>query len=102
MSTRPANSYAHTTLEALLKTDEKIAHLKDGAYSKAASPERFESARAALESKGFKVTVAQNRDEAFETLKTLIPDVSFLFLVPIVEVFCCVLFTLPYDERLID
>ncbi|KAG0058788.1 hypothetical protein BGZ89_000968 [Linnemannia elongata] len=74
MSTRPANSYAHTTLEALLKTDEKIAHLKDGAYSKAASPERFESARAALESKGFKVTVAQNRDEAFETLKTLIPD----------------------------
>jgi hypothetical protein len=81
MSTRPANSYAHTTLEALLKTDEKIAHLKDGAYSKAASPERLESARAALESKGFKVTVAQNRDEAFETLKTLIPDVSFcLFL----------------------
>ncbi|KAG0274587.1 hypothetical protein BGZ95_009641 [Linnemannia exigua] len=73
MSTRPANSFAHTTLEALIKTDEKIAHLKDGAYSKAVSPERFESARVALESKGFKVTVAQNRDEAFETLKTLIP-----------------------------
>ncbi|KAG0372794.1 hypothetical protein BGX24_012578 [Mortierella sp. AD032] len=73
MSTRPANSFAHTTLEALLKTDEKIAHLKDGAYSKAVSPERFESARAALESKGFKVTVAQNRDEAFDTLKNLIP-----------------------------
>ncbi|KAG0293115.1 hypothetical protein BGZ97_005415, partial [Linnemannia gamsii] len=50
------------------------AHLKDGEYSKAASPERFESARAALESKGFKVTVAQNKDEAFETLKTLIPE----------------------------
>ncbi|KAF9929793.1 hypothetical protein FBU30_001229 [Linnemannia zychae] len=73
MSTRPANSYAHTTLEALIKSDAQIAHLKDGEYSKAASPERFESAKAALESKGFKVTVAQNRDEAFETLKTLIP-----------------------------
>lgn len=74
MSARPANSYAHTTLEALLKTDAKIAHLKDGDYSKAASPERLQSAKAALESKGFKVTVAQNKDEAFETLKTLIPN----------------------------
>jgi hypothetical protein len=80
MSARPANTFTTTTLEALLQSDEKIAHLKDGEYSKAASPERFESARAALESKGFKVTVAQNKDEAFETLKTLIPEVTFSFL----------------------
>lgn len=79
MSTRPASTFTTTTFEALLKTDEQIAHLKDGDYSKAASPERFESARAALESKGFKVTVAQNKDEAFETLKTLIPEVTFFF-----------------------
>ncbi|KAF9091137.1 hypothetical protein BGX23_005443 [Mortierella sp. AD031] len=74
MSSRPANTFAHTTFEALVKTDAQIAHLKDGAYSKAASAERFESAKSGLEAKGFKVTVAQNKDEAFETLKSLIPE----------------------------
>ncbi|KAG0303122.1 hypothetical protein BGZ98_006973, partial [Dissophora globulifera] len=73
MSTRPANSYAHTTFEALVKIDEQIAHLKDGAYSKAASTERFETTKAGLEAKGFKVTVAEDKDDAFEKLKGLIP-----------------------------
>ncbi|KAG0055194.1 hypothetical protein BGZ83_009370 [Gryganskiella cystojenkinii] len=70
---RPENTFAHTNFDALVKIDEQIAHFKDGEYSKAVSAERFEIAKAGLESKGFKVTVAQNKDEAFEALKTLIP-----------------------------
>ncbi|KAG0357773.1 hypothetical protein BC939DRAFT_447768 [Gamsiella multidivaricata] len=73
MSVRPENTFAHTTLDALVKIDEQIAHLKDNAYTKAASPERFNTAKAGLEAKGFKVTVAENKDDAFEKLKTLIP-----------------------------
>ncbi|KAG0303123.1 hypothetical protein BGZ98_006974 [Dissophora globulifera] len=78
MSTRPANSHANITFEALVNVDEQIAHLKDGAYSKAASPERFETTRAALEAKGFKVTVAEDKDDAFEKLKSLIPAIGFI------------------------
>ncbi|KAG0318256.1 hypothetical protein BGZ99_005803 [Dissophora globulifera] len=73
MSTRPANTHVNITFEALVNVDEQIAHLKDGAYSKAASPERFETTRAALEAKGFKVTVAEDKDDAFEKLRSLIP-----------------------------
>ncbi|KAG0196948.1 hypothetical protein BGX28_009533 [Mortierella sp. GBA30] len=73
MSSRPENTHSNTTLEALIKTDEKIAHLKDSAFSKPASEERFARTKAGLESKGFKVTVAENKDDAFEKLKSLIP-----------------------------
>ncbi|KAG0239486.1 hypothetical protein B0O80DRAFT_420908 [Mortierella sp. GBAus27b] len=73
MSARPENSFVHTTFHALVETDAQIAHLKGGEYSKPASIERFNAAKAGLESKGFKVTVAENRDDAFEKLKTLIP-----------------------------
>ncbi|KAG0001429.1 hypothetical protein BGZ65_003497, partial [Modicella reniformis] len=73
MSIRPENTFAHTTFEALVNVDEQIAHLKDGAYSKPVSDERFNAAKAGLEAKGFKVTVAENKDDAFEKLKTLIP-----------------------------
>ena len=82
MSTRPENTFANTNFEALVKVDEKIAHFKDAAYSKAVNAERFEAAKAGLEAKGFKVTVAQNKDEAFETLKTLIPEVCSPFAYP--------------------
>ncbi|ORZ09396.1 hypothetical protein BCR41DRAFT_424182 [Lobosporangium transversale] len=73
MSTRPENSFANTTFQALVNSDPQIAHLKDGAYSKAASPERFNITKAGLEAKGFKVTIAENKDEAYEKLKSLIP-----------------------------
>jgi hypothetical protein len=76
MSSRPENTFAHTNFHALVETDKQIAHLKDGAYSKPVSAERFNIAKAGLESKGFKVTVAEDKDDAFEKLKTLIPDVS--------------------------
>ncbi|KAF8930244.1 hypothetical protein EDD21DRAFT_445894 [Dissophora ornata] len=73
MSTRPENTFASSAFVALVNTDEKIAHFKDAPYSKAVSAERFNAAKTGLEAKGFKVTVAQNKDEAFEALKTLIP-----------------------------
>ncbi|KAF9363769.1 hypothetical protein BGX34_003376 [Mortierella sp. NVP85] len=74
MSSRPENTFAHTNFHALVETDKQIAHLKDGAYSKPVSAERFNIAKAGLESKGFKVTVAEDKDDAFEKLKTLIPE----------------------------
>ncbi|KAK3809308.1 MAG: hypothetical protein J3Q66DRAFT_353484 [Benniella sp.] len=74
MSSRPENTFAHTNFHALVETDKQIAHLKDGAYSKPVSVERFNIAKAGLESKGFKVTVAEDKDDAFEKLKTLIPE----------------------------
>ncbi|KAI1320012.1 hypothetical protein EDD11_002343 [Mortierella claussenii] len=74
MSTRPENTFAATTFEALVNKDAQIAHFKDGHYSKAASPERFNAAKAGLEAKGFKVTVAENKDDAYEKLKGLIPN----------------------------
>jgi len=77
--TRPENTFAHTNFEALVKIDAQIAHLADGAYSKPVSAERVAQAKAGLESKGFKVTVAENKDDAFEKLKGLIPAVCCHF-----------------------
>ncbi|KAI8363106.1 hypothetical protein B0O80DRAFT_482284 [Mortierella sp. GBAus27b] len=74
MSTRPENSHANTTFQALAEVDKELSLLKDGAYSKSATIERFNVAKAGLEAKGFKVTVAQDKDEAFGKLKSLIPD----------------------------
>ncbi|KAF9294482.1 hypothetical protein BGZ74_011252 [Mortierella antarctica] len=71
--TRPENTFAHTNFEALVKIDAQVAHLADGAYSKPVSAERVAQAKAGLESKGFKVTVAENKDDAFEKLRGLIP-----------------------------
>ncbi|KAF9398673.1 hypothetical protein BGX21_007435 [Mortierella sp. AD011] len=73
MSTRPENTFANTTFAALAETDEQLSKLKGGEYSKAVSAERFNTAKVGLEAKGFKVTVAENKDDAFEKLKSLIP-----------------------------
>ncbi|KAG0045665.1 hypothetical protein BGZ89_005541, partial [Linnemannia elongata] len=42
-------------------------------YTKVVSAERVEAAKAGLEKSGFKVHVVENRAEAFNTIKTLIP-----------------------------
>ncbi|KAF9353803.1 hypothetical protein BGX26_008416 [Mortierella sp. AD094] len=73
MSTRPESTFTTTTFAALVETDEQLSKLKGGEYSKAVSVERFNAAKAGLEAKGFKVTVAENKDEAFEKLRDLIP-----------------------------
>ncbi|KAF9159987.1 hypothetical protein BGX20_002716 [Mortierella sp. AD010] len=73
MPTRPENTFVKITFAALAETDEQLSKLKGGAYSKAVSPERFNTAKAGLEAKGFKVIVAEDKDDAFQKLIDLIP-----------------------------
>ncbi|KAG0263195.1 hypothetical protein DFQ27_001881 [Actinomortierella ambigua] len=74
-ATHPKNEHEKHTRAALLKSDAQLAAsgLANSPYSQPASQERFQTAKAGLEAKGFKVHVAQNKSEAFNTLKSLIP-----------------------------
>ncbi|KAG0296373.1 hypothetical protein BGZ98_001008 [Dissophora globulifera] len=73
MAGHPENSHPTHTFAALVKSDAALAELANSPYTKAASEESFAAAKAALEANGFKVTVAENKAEAFETVKGLIP-----------------------------
>lgn len=76
----PQNTNLAETFAGLTKTDEKVTSLSNSQFAKAASAERINAAKAALEKNGFKVNVVNTRADAFEALKNLIPAVSFLFL----------------------
>ncbi|KAG0208287.1 hypothetical protein BGX28_000679 [Mortierella sp. GBA30] len=69
----PENNQANHTFAALVKSDAQLAPLADHHYTKPASAERVAAAKAGLEATGFKVHLVQNRGEAFEKLKSLIP-----------------------------
>ncbi|KAG0229338.1 hypothetical protein BGW41_003072, partial [Actinomortierella wolfii] len=71
----PKNDHEKHTLAALLKSDAQLAAsgLANSPYAKPASNERVQAAKSGLEAKGFKVHLVQNKGEAFETLKSLIP-----------------------------
>ncbi|KAF9154913.1 hypothetical protein DFQ27_001878 [Actinomortierella ambigua] len=71
--TRPENSFANHTLAAFVANDEKVTYLADHPYTKAASEERINIAKAGIEAKGHKVHVVADKDEAFELIKSLIP-----------------------------
>ncbi|KAF8946504.1 hypothetical protein BGZ47_000375 [Haplosporangium gracile] len=73
MSAHPENTHVSHTFAALAKSDAQLAPLADHHYSKAVSAERVEAAKAGLEKSGFKVHVVENRGEAFNTIKNLIP-----------------------------
>ncbi|KAF9977068.1 hypothetical protein BGZ73_007040 [Actinomortierella ambigua] len=75
VTAHPKNEHEKHTLAALLKSDKQLAAsgLADSPYAKAASEERVQAAKAGLEAKGHKVHLVQNKDEAFSTLKSLIP-----------------------------
>ncbi|KAG9065248.1 hypothetical protein KI688_002571 [Linnemannia hyalina] len=73
MSAHPENTHVTHTFAALAKSDAQLAALADHHYSKAVSAERVEAAKAGLEKAGFKVHVVENRGEAFNTIKNLIP-----------------------------
>ncbi|GJJ68867.1 hypothetical protein EMPS_01213 [Entomortierella parvispora] len=70
----PQNTNLAETFEGLSKTDAQITPLAHSPYHKAASPDRINAAKVALEANGFKVHVVNNRDEAFATVKSLIPE----------------------------
>ncbi|KAG0204498.1 hypothetical protein BGX28_003592 [Mortierella sp. GBA30] len=69
----PENPHVNHTFAALVKSDSQLAALANHQYTKPVSAERLTAAKASLEANGFKVHVVENRGEAFETLKSLIP-----------------------------
>ncbi|KAG0287495.1 hypothetical protein BGZ96_008582 [Linnemannia gamsii] len=69
----PENTNLAETFAGLTKTDEKVTSLTNSHFAKAASAERVNAAKAALEKNGFKVHVVNTRADAFEALKNLIP-----------------------------
>ncbi|KAK3815776.1 MAG: prespore-specific protein [Linnemannia elongata] len=69
----PQNTNLAETFAELTKSDEKVTSLANSHFSKPASAERVNAARAALEKNGFKVHVVNTRADAFEAVKNLIP-----------------------------
>ncbi|KAG0245728.1 prespore-specific protein [Mortierella sp. GBAus27b] len=69
----PANTNLDQTFGALTKNDQQVTSLADSHFSKPASAERINAAKAALEANGFKVHVVTDRNAAFEAVKNLIP-----------------------------
>ncbi|KAF9313996.1 hypothetical protein BG003_004596 [Podila horticola] len=69
----PENTNLAETFAVLSKSDAKVNHLFGNHFSKPASAERVNAAKAGLEKTGFKVHVVNTRADAFETLKQLIP-----------------------------
>lgn len=76
----PENTNLAETFAVLSKSDAKVNHLFGNHFSKPASAERVNAAKAGLEKTGFKVHVVNTRADAFETLKQLIPAVSVMLL----------------------
>ncbi|KAF9111177.1 hypothetical protein BGX27_005293 [Mortierella sp. AM989] len=69
----PQNTNLKETFAELTKNDEKVTALASTHFSKAASAERINAAKAGLEANGFKVHIVNTRADAFEALKNLIP-----------------------------
>ncbi|KAI1317191.1 hypothetical protein EDD11_008883 [Mortierella claussenii] len=69
----PQNTNLAETVAELTKNDSQITSLVGHHYSKAASADRLNTARAALEANGFKVHVVNTRHDAFEAVRNLIP-----------------------------
>ncbi|KAG0063924.1 hypothetical protein BGZ92_005896 [Podila epicladia] len=74
----PENTNPAETFAGLTASDAKVAHLAGNHFSKPASAERVNAAKAGLEKNGFKVHVVNTRADAFETLKHLIPAIGFI------------------------
>ncbi|KAF9912825.1 hypothetical protein EC991_008691 [Linnemannia zychae] len=69
----PQNTNIAETFGALTKSDAQITSLATSHFSKAASADRVNAAKAGLEKNGFKVHVVNTKDDAFVALKNLIP-----------------------------
>ncbi|KAF9387096.1 hypothetical protein CPB97_002972 [Podila verticillata] len=74
----PENTNLAETFAGLTKSDPKVAHLVGNHFSKPASAERVNAAKAGLEKNGFKVHIVNSRADAFETIKTMIPAIGFI------------------------
>jgi hypothetical protein len=76
--TRPKSTFEDVTFESLVKTDDQLKALQNSQYRQPASDARIATAKAALEKRGFKVHVVKDRAEAFDKVKSLIPDVGVM------------------------
>ncbi|KAF9181190.1 hypothetical protein BGZ51_001961 [Haplosporangium sp. Z 767] len=70
---RPKSTFDDVTFAGLVKSDPELAKYSDSKYQHPASNETVEKARQGLEAKGFKVHVVNNKDEAFDKVRSLIP-----------------------------
>ncbi|KAG0339871.1 hypothetical protein BG004_006638 [Podila humilis] len=69
----PLNTNQAETFAGLTTTDAQVTGLAGSHFSKPASAERINAAKAGLEKNGFIVHVVNTRADAFEALKALIP-----------------------------
>ncbi|KAF9437570.1 hypothetical protein BGZ76_000167 [Entomortierella beljakovae] len=74
----PQNTNLKETFGELVKSDEKVAHLANSHFSKPASAERINAAKAGLEANGFKVHIVADRLAAYEAINNLIPAIGFI------------------------
>ncbi|KAG0335407.1 hypothetical protein BG004_008464 [Podila humilis] len=73
---RPSSTFDNVSFDALTKEDAAVSHLRDSAYTKPASDEKIDKAKAAMEAKGFIVHVVNDRDAAFHKVLELIPETA--------------------------
>ncbi|KAG0252230.1 hypothetical protein BG011_007112 [Mortierella polycephala] len=70
---RPKSTFDDVTFSSLVKSDPELAKYHDSKYQHPASDEAIEKARQGLEARGFTVYVVNNKDEAFDKIRSLIP-----------------------------
>ncbi|KAG0046648.1 hypothetical protein BGZ83_008204 [Gryganskiella cystojenkinii] len=71
---RPKSTFEDVTFDSLAQSDSQLSPLKDSHYRRPASDARIAKTKAALEKKGFKVHVVEDRAQAFDKVKSLIPN----------------------------
>ncbi|KAG0205844.1 hypothetical protein BGX33_007716 [Mortierella sp. NVP41] len=70
---RPKSTFEEVTWKAFLTHEPELNALADSKYRNPASDEKIEKTKAALEARGFKVHVVENKDQAFQKVVELIP-----------------------------
>lgn len=72
---RPKSSFGDVTWKSFLTYEPELNALADSKYRNLASDDTIEKTKKALEDRGFKVHVVNNKDEAFQKVVSLIPAV---------------------------
>ncbi|KAF8946505.1 hypothetical protein BGZ47_000376 [Haplosporangium gracile] len=70
---RPTSTFEEVTWKAFLTHEPELNALADSKYRHLASEDTVEKTKKALEARGFKVHVVNNKDEAFQKVVSLIP-----------------------------
>ncbi|KAG0310701.1 hypothetical protein BGZ97_012402 [Linnemannia gamsii] len=73
---RPKSTFEDVTWKSFLTYEPELNALADSKYRHLASGDTVEKTKEALEERGFKVHVVNNKDEAFQKVVSLIPAVA--------------------------